>query len=80
MMDTFRFKVMVFTLSLLLLIPLPAMAYVDPNTGNIIFQILFPIVTVVGTGYLILKNVIRRKLGSLKRRLTDKSQDKNQTD
>jgi hypothetical protein len=74
------FKVVLFILTLLLLIPSPAAAYVDPNTGNIIFQILFPIITVVGIGYLFLKNAIRRKLGSLKKRLSNKSRDKNQDD
>lgn len=72
------FKVVLIIVSLLLLIPSPALAYIDPNTGNIIFQILFPIITVIATGYLFCKNAIRRKLGSLKKRLSDKSRDKNQ--
>jgi uncharacterized RDD family membrane protein YckC len=80
MIDIFRFKVVVLVLSLLLLIPAPAAAYIDPNTGNLIYQILFPIITVLVTGFLFLKNAIRRKLSSLKKRLSDKFQDKNQND
>ena len=80
MLDTFHFKVLVFILSLLVLIPAPAAAYIDPNTGNIIFQILFPIITAVVAGYLFLKNAIRRKLGSFKKNLREKSPEKNQND
>ena len=48
-----------------LTLPKVALAYIDPNTGNLIFQILFPIFTAVTTGYLICKNMIRRKLYGL---------------
>ncbi|MGB8993405.1 MAG: hypothetical protein WCD80_15220 [Desulfobaccales bacterium] len=68
----FGLEVFFFLLILLLGIPSSALAYIDPNTGNIIFQILFPIITAVVTGYLICKNAIRRKLNSLKARLAAK--------
>jgi hypothetical protein len=64
--NTFGVKVCFFLLILLLGIPSSALAYIDPNTGNIIFQILFPIITAVVTGCLFCKNAIRRKLNSLK--------------
>ena len=56
------------------LMPSAAMAYVDPNTGNFIFQILFPIFTAVTTGFLICKNAIRRKLYWCKEWLRNKLQ------
>jgi hypothetical protein len=46
----------------ILIFPNVALAYIDPNTGNIIFQILFPILTVITTSYLLCKNFIRRKI------------------
>lgn len=62
----FGLEVFFFLLILLLGIPSSALAYIDPNTGNIVFQILFPIITAVVTGYLFCKNAIRRKLNSFK--------------
>lgn len=76
----YGFKVFFFLLILLLGIPSSALAYIDPNTGNIVFQILFPIITAVVTGYLFCKNAICRKLNSLKARLAAKSCKKNQDD
>lgn len=46
--------------------PSPAWAYTDPNTANFIFQLLFPVITVLGTGFLLFKNYIRRKINSFK--------------
>ena len=46
----------------ILIFPNVAIAYIDPNTGNIIFQILFPIFTVIATTYLLCKNYLRRKI------------------
>ena len=63
-------KVVLLVLSIVLdgvfIFPRIALAYIDPNTGNLIFQILFPIFTLATTGYLICKNAIRKKLYSLK--------------
>lgn len=73
----FGLKVFFFLLILLLGIPSSALAYIDPNTGNIIFQILFPIITAIVTGYLFCKNAISRKFNSLKARLGEKSCKKN---
>jgi hypothetical protein len=66
-------KIFLFLLVLLLGIPSTALAYIDPNTGNIIFQILFPIITALVTGYLFCKNAISRKFKALKARLGKKS-------
>jgi len=69
----FGSKVFFLLLILLLGIPSSALAYIDPNTGNIIFQILFPIITAIVTGYLFCKNAISRKFNALKARLGKKS-------
>ncbi len=62
-------------LNLLLGASSPAFAYIDPNTGNLIYQILLPIITVITTACLFFKNKIRRlyclvkeSLQSLKRK------------
>lgn len=75
-----NFDVVLLLLIMLLAIPSPAAAYIDPNTGNIIFQILFPIITAIATGYLLCKNVIRRKLKALKMRFHKKSHAENQNE
>lgn len=38
----------------------PAFAYIDPNSGNLIYQILLPLITVITTACLFFKNKIRR--------------------
>ena len=76
----FSFRVFFFLLILLLGVPSSALAYIDPYTGNIIYQILFPIITAIVTGYLFCKNAIRRKLNYFKARLVTKSCKKNQDD
>jgi hypothetical protein len=73
----FGLKVFFILLIVLLGIPTTALAYIDPNTGNIIFQILFPIITAIVTGFLFCKNAISRKFNSLKARLGKKSCQKN---
>ncbi len=73
----FGLKIFLFLLILLLAIPSTALAYIDPNTGNIIFQILFPIITAIVTGYLFCKNAIYRKFKALKNRLSKKSCGQN---
>jgi hypothetical protein len=45
---------------LLLALVTPAFAYMDPNTGNLIFQILLPVITGVTTAWLFFKSKIRR--------------------
>jgi hypothetical protein len=73
----FSLKIILFLFMLLLGIPSTALAYVDPNTGNLIFQILFPIITAIVTGYLFCKSAISRKFKALKARLGKKSCKQN---
>jgi hypothetical protein len=54
---------------LLAVLPSPALAYLDPNTGNLIFQILFPIITALATAYLFCKKAVQRLWAALKERL-----------
>lgn len=42
-----------------------ASAYVDPNTGGFIFQLLFPIVSVAAFVYLFLKRQVKLLLGKM---------------
>ena len=37
-----------------------ALAYVDPNTGGYVFQLLYPIFVAIGIGYFFLKNQIKK--------------------
>jgi hypothetical protein len=73
-------KFFLFLLILLLGIPSTALAYIDPNTGNLIFQILFPIITAIVTGYLLCKNYIARKFKALMARLGKQSCKENDGD
>lgn len=63
------FFLSIFALEMILCLPAPAGAYTDPNLGNLVYQILFPIITVLSVGYLFCRNYIKRKLISLKNRL-----------
>jgi hypothetical protein len=70
------FFVLIFILEAVLGFPSPAGAYTDPNLGNLVFQILFPIITVLSTGYLLCKKYIKRKVTSLISHLKDWSTKK----
>lgn len=59
-------------LDLMIFLPANAAAYVDPNTGNLVFQILFPVFTVIATIYLSCKSTARRLIASVKGRLKDR--------
>ena len=50
-----------------LLAPLPAFAYIDPNTGGMIFQILAPILAMITSAWLFLKDRIKAAFYRLKR-------------
>jgi hypothetical protein len=67
-----NFLVLVFVLEVVLGFPAPAGAYTDPNLGNLVFQILFPIITVLSTGYLLCKKYIKRKVNALMHLFKDK--------
>ena len=57
-----------------LALPSPAWAYLDPNTGNILFQILFPVITFITTALLFFKNSIRRFIVFLKEMIKPKAE------
>lgn len=52
----------VMLVDLIICLPSPAAAYIDPNTGNLIYQILFPVFTAILTFFVICKNKIRNKI------------------
>ena len=54
-------------LLVVLLTPLPALAYIDPNTGGMIFQILAPILAMVTSAWLFLKDRIKAGWYRIKR-------------
>lgn len=56
-----------FVLSILLL-PLDSYAYIDPNTGGWLFQLLFPVLVAIGIAWNFLKTKIRAFLGWISRR------------
>lgn len=53
-------KTAVYLLSLILLAPALSYAYIDPNTGGYVFQILFPIISAIVTLCLFFKNQVVR--------------------
>jgi hypothetical protein len=47
------------TISFITINATDAFAYIDPNTGGYVFQLLFPIISVIGFAYLFLKRQIK---------------------
>lgn len=47
----------------LLILPFPAYAYVDPNAGGILFQILFPVLVAIAAVWAVFKEKLRTLLG-----------------
>ena len=54
-------------LLLLALSPLPALAYIDPNTGGMIFQVLAPILAMITSAWLFLRDRIKAGFYRLRR-------------
>ena len=54
---------------LVLLTPIPALAYIDPNTGGLIFQVLAPIIAMITSAWLFLRDRIKSAWYGLRRRL-----------
>jgi hypothetical protein len=67
-------------LVLALLTPLPALAYIDPNTGGMIFQILAPILAMVTSAWLFLKDRIKAGWHRLKRAIFPSRQPATDSD
>lgn len=54
--------------AIIIIISIPAFsfAYVDPNTGGYVFQVLFPIISALGAAYLFFKNHIKKMFNNIK--------------
>jgi|APDOM4702015118_1054815.scaffolds.fasta_scaffold07127_2 site-specific recombinase len=59
-----------------LLLPLPALAYVDPNAGGILLQILAPLFAAIAGAWLFLRRWIADWCRSVWRQLTERSGNK----
>ena len=62
---------LLFTLALLL--PGSAFAYIDPNAGGLLFQLLAPLFAAVVGGWLFLRRWISEQLRRLWRRITGRA-------
>ena len=62
---------LLFTLALLL--PSSAFAYIDPNAGGLLFQLLAPLFAAVVGGWLFLRRWISEQLRRLWRRITGRA-------
>jgi hypothetical protein len=54
-------------LALVLLAPLPAMAYIDPNTGGMLFQMLAPLLAGITGAWLFARDKIKAGFYKLRR-------------
>jgi hypothetical protein len=55
---------------LILGIPANAFAYIDPNTGGYVFQVLFPLVSAVLAGFVFFRDKVKKLLGSFTSRIS----------
>lgn len=53
------------TLACLLALPTPALAYIDPNTGGLIFQLLAPLIAMIASAWLLARDFIRTQFTRL---------------
>lgn len=56
-----------------LMFSLPAQAYIDPNAGGMLFQLLAPVFAAVIGGWLVLRRWISARLRQLWHRLTGRA-------
>ena len=61
------------TVVLLLWLPPSAWAYIDPNAGGMLFQLLAPLFAAVVGGWLFLRRWITEQMRRLWRRITGRS-------
>lgn len=52
-----------------LTIPSNSFAYIDPNTGGYIFQLLFPIISAIGAVVIFFRNGLKRMIDIFLRRV-----------
>jgi hypothetical protein len=50
------------------MVPPDAYAYIDPNTGGWLFQLIFPVIVAIGIGWNFLRNRMRAALDWVLRR------------
>lgn len=53
----------------LAVIPVPAFAYIDPNAGGLLFQILTPLLAVLGAGIVFAREQVSRIFDFVRARL-----------
>ena len=58
---------------LMLALPLPALAYVDPNAGGLLLQLLAPLLAAIAGGWLFLRRAIADWCRLIWHRLTGRS-------
>jgi len=54
-------------LPLIFILPKNAFAYIDPNTGGYVFQILFPIISAIAGILIFFKNGVKRLIALIGR-------------
>ena len=59
-------------LASVVLFPSLAGAYIDPNTGGYVFQILFPVLSAIAGMFLFFRNTIKQLFGRLFRKFHKK--------
>jgi len=55
--------------STVLLLPGECRAYIDPNAGGWLFQLLFPLLVAIGAGWALLRQRISAAIDKLRRRI-----------
>lgn len=61
-------SILIFSITLVILGPGVSHAYIDPNTGGYVFQILFPVISAIAAAFLFFKNrmvMLIKKISSL---------------
>lgn len=63
-------RLVVFVISYLCLtFPSTSHAYIDPNTGGYIFQLLFPVISAIGAIAIFFRNGFKRMIDTILRRV-----------
>ena len=64
----------------LCLLSMPAWAYIDPNAGGLLYQLLFPLLVAIGTAWATLRHHIRAWWDRLRGRTPPPPQREDQQD